>query len=53
MVSLTTAPNAAFAPIHNRMPAMIDPSHGSEWVDGSPDQLIGPLPEGSVATVAI
>ncbi len=50
MVSLTTTPNFESKPIHDRMPAMIDPKYAHLWLDGSPTealQLIGPLPDGS------
>ncbi|MBT8136074.1 MAG: SOS response-associated peptidase [Gammaproteobacteria bacterium] len=30
---VTTAPNEAVAPLHNRMPAIIDTSHFTQWLD--------------------
>ena len=36
---LTTEPNELMAPIHNRMPVIIDPQDYSMWLDPGPDPL--------------
>jgi len=38
---LTTEANAAFAPVHGRMPVIIDPTDYDEWLRGSPEQAAG------------
>lgn len=44
-VLLTTAPNAAIAPIHDRMPAILLPSGIQDWIggEGAPEEALGRL----------
>jgi putative SOS response-associated peptidase YedK len=49
---LTRAPNADVAPIHDRMPVLLDPSDIATWLTGIPGQasaLAGPWPDGRLA----
>ena len=47
---ITTEPNELMAPIHNRMPAIVDPDRYGEWLDPMQQQvaklnaLLGPYP---------
>ena len=44
---LTTEANALVAPVHDRMPVLVDQSHHEVWLRGSPDaagQLLRPYP---------
>ena len=43
---ITTAPNSLMAPIHNRMPAILDPADEALWLDpevSQPDAVLGCL----------
>jgi putative SOS response-associated peptidase YedK len=54
-VVLTTAPNAAMEPIHNRMPVVLDHSQLDDWMNSNPADanslrvLLGPVPDDSLA----
>ena len=49
---VTCAPNADVAPVHDRMPAILDRDAWPVWLgeaEGDPGGLLGPLPEGRLA----
>jgi putative SOS response-associated peptidase YedK len=49
---LTRAPNADLAPIHDRMPVLLDAAAVAAWLTGTPEQaaaLTGPWPDGRLA----
>lgn len=45
---ITTEPNAVMAPIHERMPVIVDPADYGRWLAGGGD-LLGPCPPQSIA----
>ncbi len=45
---ITTEPNAVMAPIHERMPVIVDPADYGRWLAGA-DGLPGPCPPQSIA----
>jgi putative SOS response-associated peptidase YedK len=48
---ITTRPNAEMAPLHNRMPVVVDPADWPAWlgeVDSDPATLLGPPPDGTL-----
>jgi putative SOS response-associated peptidase YedK len=50
---LTTSPNELVAPVHNRMPVILDPDALDEWLDSEADlgliqSLLAPAPAGSL-----
>lgn len=54
MATLTTTPNAECAPIHHRMPVILEPVHFGRYLDPAPltdgerDLLLGPSPDGTL-----
>lgn len=56
---LTTQPNATVAPLHDRMPCIIDPAAYEAWLDPSLDEaraiqaFLHPAPEGLLATYPV
>ncbi len=40
---ITTAPNAVMAPVHDRMPALIEPVHWHAWLNAGPEAVSGLL----------
>jgi putative SOS response-associated peptidase YedK len=50
-VILTTDANAEMAPIHDRMPVILEPASWDTWLDGTPHQafqLLNPAPDGTL-----
>ena len=48
---LTTRPNAEMAPLHNRMPLVVDPADWPAWLgeaEADPATLLGPPPDGTL-----
>jgi putative SOS response-associated peptidase YedK len=48
---ITTRPNAEMAPLHNRMPVVVDPNDWPAWlgeVDADPAALLGPPQDGTL-----
>jgi putative SOS response-associated peptidase YedK len=55
---LTTEPNRAIAPIHDRMPVMLAPGAEQAWIDHAMPraallELLAPLPEAETAVLAV
>jgi putative SOS response-associated peptidase YedK len=47
---ITTRPNAEMAPLHNRMPVVVDPADWPAWLgeaEADPAMLLGPPPDGT------
>jgi putative SOS response-associated peptidase YedK len=52
LATVTCAPNADVAPVHDRMPAILGPEAWAVWLGeapGDPAALLRPLPEGELA----
>lgn len=55
---LTTTPNAEMAPIHDRMPVIVDPDDRAAWLDTTlpldeVQELIRPFPDGMLEAVRV
>jgi len=55
---ITTGANSMMAPVHDRMPAILDPRAVTEWIDdrtGAPHirRLLGPVPEDLLVAQAV
>ena len=55
---LTTEPNELLAPIHNRMPVILQPDYEREWLSGVTDEvalseLLGPYPADEMAAYPV
>jgi len=52
---ITTEPNALCAPIHNRMPVILDPADYDRWLsaEAPPEDLLGPFPAEEMAAYPV
>jgi putative SOS response-associated peptidase YedK len=52
---ITTEPNALCAPIHNRMPVILDPADYDRWLtaEAPPEDLLRPFPAGEMAAYPV
>lgn len=55
LATVTCAPNADVAPVHDRMPAILEPGAWAVWLgeaEGDPAAVLGPLPGGRLRVTA-
>ncbi len=55
LATVTCAPNAEVAAVHDRMPVILAPADWSLWLgetDGDPARLLRPVPDGSLSVEA-